>query len=118
MRYAKLTCTEFYPFYLHQCHSIDVFSYRTLGLSQKGHMNKVCPSFGSEVFMELALSFFLRTQYGVRGPCDVMYDRARFFEKNCFTPKMGKIDQAQVSLNVWKSSVFFHSSLFFYQYGL
>ena len=118
MRYAKLSCTEFYSCYLQQCHSIDLFSYRTPGHGQKGHMNKVCPSFCSEVFMELALSFFLRTQYGVRGPCDVMYDRARFFEKNCFTPKMGKIDQAQVSLNVWKSSVFFHSSLFFYQYGL
>ena len=59
MRYAKLSCTEFYPCYLQQCHSIDLFSYRTPGHGQKGHMNKVCPSFCSEVFLELALQFFL-----------------------------------------------------------
>ena len=57
MRYAKLSCTEFYPYYLQQCYSIDLFSYRTPGHGQKGHMNKVCPSFCSEVFMELALFF-------------------------------------------------------------
>ena len=90
MRYAKLTCTEFYPFYLHQCHSIDVFSYRTLDLSQKGHMNKVCPSFCSEVFMELALSFFLRTQYGVRGPCDVCMTEPDFLKKIVLPPKWEK----------------------------
>ena len=55
MRYAKLSYTEFYPCYLQQCHSIDLFSYRTPGHGQKGHMNKVCPSFCSEVFLELAL---------------------------------------------------------------
>ena len=113
MRYAKLSCTEFYPCYLQQCHSIDLFSYRTPGHGQKGHMNKVCPSFCSEVFMELALQFFSGTQHGVRGPCGVVYDR-----KKCFTPKMGKIGQAQGSLNVQESSVFFLSSLFFYQCGL
>ena len=99
MRYAKLSCTEFYPCYLQQCHSIDLFSYRTPGHGQKGHMNKVCPSFCSEVFMELALQFFSGTQHGVRGPCGVVYDR--------FTPKMGKIGQAQGSLNVQESLVFF-----------
>ena len=71
-------------------------------------MNKVCPSYCSEVFMELALQFFSGTQHGVRGPCDVVYAR-----KKCFTPKMGKIGQAQGSLNVQESSVFFLSSLFF-----
>ena len=55
MRYAKLSCIEFYSCYLQQCHSIDLFSYRTPGHGQKGHMNKVCASFCSEVFMELAL---------------------------------------------------------------
>ena len=108
MRYAKLSCTEFYSCYLQQCHSVDLFSYRTPGHGQKGHMNKVCPSFCSEVFMELALQFFSGTQHGVRGPCGVVYDR-----KKCFTPKMGKIGQAQGSLNVQESSVFFLSSLFF-----
>ena len=38
MRYAKLSCTEFYPCYLQQCHSIDIFSYRTPGHGEKGHM--------------------------------------------------------------------------------
>ena len=42
---------------------------------------------------------------------------ARFFEK-CLTPKMGKIGQVQGSLNVWESSVFFLSFLFFDQCGL
>ena len=108
MRYAKLSCTEFYPCYLQQCHSIDLFSYRTSGHGQKGHMNKVCPSFCSEVFMELALQFFSGTQHGVRGPCDVVYAR-----KKCFTPKMGKIGQAQGSLNVQESSVFFSQFFIF-----
>ena len=105
MRYAKLSCTEFYPCYLQQCHSIDLFSYRTPGHGQKGHMNKVCPSFCSEVFMELALQFFSGTQHGVRGHV-VLCMTARFFEKKCFTPKMGKIGQVQGSLNVQESSVF------------
>ena len=108
MRYAKLSCTEFYPCYLQQCHSIDLFSYRTPGHGQKGHMNKVCPSFCSEVFMELALQFFSGTQHGVRGPCGVVYDR-----KKCFIPKMGKIGQVQGSLNV-QENFFFFSQLFIF----
>ena len=78
MRYAKLIRTEFYPCYLQQCHSIDVFSYRTSSHDQKGHMNKVCPSFCSQVFMELGLPFFSETQHGVRGPCGVLYDSQIF----------------------------------------
>ena len=54
MKYAKLSCTEFYPCYLQQCDSIDLFSHGTPGHDQKGHINKVCPSFCSEVFIELA----------------------------------------------------------------
>ena len=107
MKYAKLSCTEFYPCYLQQCHSIDLFSYRTPGHGQKGHMNKVCPSFCSEVFMELALQFFSGTQHGVRGPYGGVFDKKMVY------PKMGKISQAQGSLNVQKSSVFFLIPLFF-----
>ena len=58
MRYAKLSCTKFYPCYLQQCHSIDLLSYRTPDHGQKDHINKVSPSFCSEVFMELAIYFF------------------------------------------------------------
>ena len=59
MRYAKLSCTEFYSCYLQQCHSIVLFSYMTRGHGQKGHMTKVCLSFYSEGFLELPLQFFL-----------------------------------------------------------
>ena len=111
MRYAKLSCTEFYPCYLQQCHSIYLFSYRIPGHGQKGHMNKVCPSFCSEVFMELDLQFFSGNQHGVRGHV-VLCMTARFFTpKKFFTPKMGKIGQAQGSSNVQESSVF--SQFFF-----
>ena len=108
MRYAKLSCTEFYPCYLQQCHSIDLFSYRTPGHGQKGHMNKVCPSFYLEVFIELVLQFFSGTEHGVRGPCSVVHGR-----KKCFTPKMEKIGQAQGSLNVQESLVSFSVLYFF-----
>ena len=54
MRYAKLSCTEFYSGYLQQWLSINLFSYRIPGHGQKGHMNKVCQSFSVEVFLELA----------------------------------------------------------------
>ena len=69
--------------------SIDLFSYRTPRHGQKGHVNKVCPFFSLEVFLELALQFFSGTQYVVRGPCGVVHDRARFFE-NVLPPKWGK----------------------------
>ena len=59
MRYAKLSCVEFYSCYLQQCLSINLFSYRTLGRGQKIHLNKVCSSFCSEVSLELAVQFFL-----------------------------------------------------------
>ena len=72
MRYAKLSCIEFYSCYLQQC----------LSIGQKGHMNKVCQSFSLEVFLELAHLVFFGTQLGVKGPCGVVHDRARFFEND------------------------------------
>ena len=113
MRLDKLSCTEFCSCDPQQCHSINLFSYETLGHGQKGHMYKVCLSFCSEGFMGLALQFFSGTQHGVTDPGGVVYDRARFFEKKCFTPKMGKIGQVQGSLNVQESSVFFSVLYFF-----
>ena len=90
MRYAKLSCTEFYSCYLQQCHSIDLFSYRTPpSHGQKGHINKVCPSFCSEVFLELALQFFLELHM-VLGAHVVLCMTARFFEKNLLARKWGK----------------------------
>ena len=107
MRYAKLSCIEFYSCYLQQCLSIDLFSYRT----PWGHMNKVCPSFCSEVFLELALQFFQELNM-VLGTHVVLCMTEADFLKIMFCPKIGKIGQAQGSLNVQESSGFFLSSLF------
>ena len=63
MRYAKVSCIEFYSCYLQQCLSIYLFSYRIPGHGQKGHMNKVCQSLSFEVFLELALSFVLELRF-------------------------------------------------------
>ena len=63
MRYVKLSCIEFYSFYIQQCLSIDLFSYRNPGYDQNGPMNKVCPSYCSEVFLELTLYFFLNSAW-------------------------------------------------------
>ena len=55
----------------------------TPGSGQKGPtMNKICPSFFLEVFVELALHFFLE--------CGVLHDRARFFGNSIFSLKIGK----------------------------
>ena len=47
----------------------------------------------SRIFLGIGSLFFSETQHGVRGPCVVVRDRARFFEKNIFAPTMGKMDQ-------------------------
>ena len=106
MRYAKLSCAEFYYCYLQQCDPIDLFSYSTLGHGQKHHMNKVCPSFRSDTFFGIGSLKFSGTQHGVRGHVVL------------FCPKMGRIDKAQGSLNVLENSIFFSVLYFFYQFGL
>ena len=75
MRYAKLSCTEFYPCYLQQCHSIDLFSYRTHGHGQNCHMNKACPFRG---FHGIGLLVFFRKLNMVLGTHVVL----------CMTKKM------------------------------
>ena len=87
MRYAKLNCTEFYSCYLQQCHSIDLFSDRSPGHGQKGHMNKVLLF---RRFLGIGSLVFSGTQHGVRGPCGAVYDRRRFFENHVLCPKWGK----------------------------
>ena len=89
MRYSKLICTEFYFCCLQQCLSIDLFSYRIPGHDQKGHMNKVCQSFSLEVFLELALKFFLELNI-VLGAHVVLCMTASFFENNVLPQKWGK----------------------------
>ena len=89
MRYAKQSCIRFYYCYLQQCFSVDLFSYRIPGHDQKGHMNKVCQSFSLEVFLELALKFFLELNI-VLGAHVVLCMTASFFENNVLPQKWGK----------------------------
>ena len=90
MRYAKLSCTEFYSCYLQQCHSIDLFSYRIPpSHGQKGHINKVCPSFCSEVFLELALQFFLELNMVLQAYVVLCMTEADFL-KIMFCPQNGE----------------------------
>ena len=84
MWYAKLSCTELYSCYLQQCLSIDLFSWP----GQKGHMNKVCPSFCSEVFLELALYFILELNM-VLGAHVVLCMTDPDFLKITFCPQNG-----------------------------
>ena len=86
MRYAKLSCIEFYSCYLQQYLSINLFSYRTPGHGQKGHMNDVCPSFCLEVFLDLALQFFLEF-YMVLGTHVVLYMTEPDFLKIMYCPQ-------------------------------
>ena len=88
MRYAELSCTEFYSFYMQQWHLIELFFYSTTSHGQIIHMNEDCPSFCSEVFLELAPYFFLELHIG--GPCGVVYDTARIFKNYVPHPKWGK----------------------------
>ena len=89
MSYAEVSYTEFNSCYLQQCHSIDLFSYRTPGHGQKGHVNKVCPSFCSEVFLELALQFFLEPHM-VLGAHVVLCMTKPNFLKKMFYPQNGE----------------------------
>ena len=84
MRYAKLSCTESYSCYLQQCNSVDLFSYKTPGHGQKGHMNKVLLF---RRFLGIGSLVFSGTQHGNRGPCGTVYDRGRFFENHVLPQK-------------------------------
>ena len=87
MRYAKLSCNEFCSCYLQQCHSIDLFSYRTPGHGQNGHLNNVLLF---RNFLGIGSLVFSGTQYYVRGPCSAVYDRGKFLENHVLPPKWGK----------------------------
>ena len=105
MRYAKLSCIEFYSCYLQQCLSIDLFSYWTPSHGQKDPMNKVCPSARKFPWNWLAWSF-----HGVRGPYGIMIE-LNFLKKIFLLPKMEKMSQAQGSLNVYENLVIIFSSI-------
>ena len=51
-------------------------------------MNKICPSFCTEVFLELTLKFFLELSL-VLGVHVVLYMTAEFLGNNVLLPKWG-----------------------------
>ena len=57
-------------------------------------------------------SFFLGTQDCLRGPYGVVYDRARFFEKNVLPPKWEKLSKPRV-LWMYRKVQFFFLVLYF-----
>ena len=113
MRYAKLSCTEFYPCYLQQCHSIDLFSYRTPGHGQKDHMNKVCPSFCSELSLELALQFFLELNVVLGAHVMLCMTEADFL-KIMFCPQNGENRPSPGFFECIGKSSYFFSVLYFF----
>ena len=58
-------------------------------------MNKICPSFCSEVFLELTLEFFLELSM-VLGAHVVLCITAKFFENNVLPSKWGKYARLRV----------------------
>ena len=75
-------------------------------------MNKVWSSLLFRGFLGIGSLAFSGTQHGLRGSFAVVYD-SQIFWKSCLAPKMRKIGQAQGSLNVWESLVFFSVLYFF-----
>ena len=72
-------------------------------------IGSVCPSILPSILLSFRLSgsflgigplVFSETQDGVRGSCLVVHDRAGFFKKSLFTPRMGKMSQKQGFLNL------------------
>ena len=89
MRYAKLSCIN-----------ASQWTYSLIGLLA------VARRIIEGLFVLLYRSFvgtgslvFSGTQHGVWCLCGVVHD-SHIFSKPCFAPKMGKISQAQGSLNV------------------
>ena len=89
MKYVKLSCHEFYSCYLQQCHSIDLFSDRTPGHSQKDHMNKVCPSFWSFYGIG-SLGFFWELDMVLGAHVVLCMTEPDFLKKMFYLPKWRK----------------------------
>ena len=108
MRYGKLSWIEFYFCYLQQCFSIDIFPYWLPSNGQKYLRNKVCPSV-QKFFWHLVFSFVWNSGWCL-GPIWCC-DRAGFFEKYIFSPKMEKVGQAYGSLNAYENLVIIFFSI-------
>ena len=68
-------------------------------------MNQCLSVLLSGSFFTIGSLVFSETQHSVRGPCVVVGDRAGFFEKIFFAPKMGKMGQKQGFLNLLEDLV-------------
>ena len=51
-------------------------------------------------FLGIGSLAFSGTELGVRGPCGVVHDRAKFFENYTFAPKMGEMGQKWTKYSV------------------
>ena len=77
---------------------------------------KVWPSFQLKVFLGLPhfYFYFWETQHGVKGPCSVVRETARFFEAKIFLPqKWGKSARKRVFWIYWEIYL-----LIFSEFGL
>ena len=99
--FCKLFYTYFYFFYLPRTKSfvLKTEPYFTFFgqpvVARRVLWIRVCSSFHPSNFVrkfsrDWLISLFFETQHGVRAPCVLVRDRARFFEKNIFSQKWEK----------------------------
>ena len=113
MRYAKLSCVLNLILVIYSKASQLTYSLiGTLAMARRViHMNKFCPSFCLEVFFELAIQFFLELNM-VLGTHAVLCMTEPHLLKTMLSPKMGKIGQAQGSLDVYLRKFSFFSQFY------
>ena len=113
MRYAKLGCVLNLILVIYNKASQLTYSLiGTLAMARRViHMNKFCPPFCLEVFLELAIQFFLELNM-VLGAHVVLCMTKPHFLKTMLRPKMGKIGQAQGSLNLYIRKFSFFSQFY------
>ena len=113
MRYAKLSCVLNLILIIYS--KASQLTYSLIGTQAMArrviHINKFCPSFCLEVFFELAIQFFLELNM-VFGTHVVLCMTEPHFLKTMFHPKMGKIGQAQGSLNEYIGKFSFFSEFY------
>ena len=74
----------------------------TPGCGWQGSMNQGLSVLLSRNFLGTGSLVFCETQHVASDPCVVVGDRAGFFEKNIFAPKMEKVGQKRVKNRVIK----------------
>ena len=96
MRYAKLSWTKFILVIYSNTTQSTYFLIELQAMTRKViWVRSVHPSV-QKFSWNWLFSFLGETQHGVRGPYGVVYDRARFFQKNVLPPKWGKQTKPRV----------------------